>query len=71
MFWWIEECKLVKITFRLQPFFVLSVLIVRNVLNYKCSVVTCFIRDGQLHFFSLIIAVGKPVQFERKSLAVF
>lgn len=40
MFWWIEDGKLVKITFRLQSFFVLTVLNVRNVLNYKCFVVT-------------------------------
>jgi hypothetical protein len=50
MFWWIEEGKLVKITFRLLPFFVLTVLNVRNVLNYKCFVVTLSEIVLQLRF---------------------
>ncbi len=61
MFWWIEEGKLVKITFRLLPFFVLTVLNVRNVLNYKCFVVTLSEIVLQLTVFCWELIAENPL----------
>lgn len=52
MFWWFEEGKLVKITFRIRFFFVLTMLNVRNVLNYNCSVLTLLVVDRRIRFFN-------------------